>query len=58
MLLAQSIIDYGGISVGTAARDAGYSIKSWYRGNPTTAWMLIAGMVLLVFFLRKKRRRY
>jgi hypothetical protein len=58
MMFAQSIIDYSGISVSTAARDAWYSIISWYRGDRQTAWLIAAGMIVLVFFLRKKRRRY
>jgi hypothetical protein len=55
---AQSVIDYSGISVSTAARDITYSVKNWFRSDPQAGWLLIAGMVLLVFFLRRKRRRY
>lgn len=58
MMFAQSLIDYSGISVSTAVHDAWYSITSWYRGDPQTAWLIAAGMIVLVFFLRKKRRRY
>jgi hypothetical protein len=58
MLLAQSVIDYAGISVSTAARDAWYSIESWYRGDRQTVWLIAAGMVVLMFALRKRRRRY
>jgi hypothetical protein len=58
ILFAQSVIDYAGISVRTAFRDAFYSAKSWFRSDQQTAWMLVVGMVLLVFFLRRKRRHY
>ena len=58
MLFAQSVIDYAGISVSTAARDAFYSAQSWFRSDQQAAWGIVIGMLLLVFFLRKKRRRY
>jgi hypothetical protein len=58
MMFAQSVVDYSGISVSTAMRDAWYSILSWYRGDPTTFWLMAAGGIVLVFFLRKTRRRY
>lgn len=55
---AQSVIDYSGISVSTAARDIMFSVKNWFRTDPQAAWLLIGGLVLLFFFLRRKRRLY
>ena len=52
VLFAQSVIDYAGISLRTAFRDAFYSAQSWFRSEPLTAYLMLGGMVLLVFFLR------
>jgi len=59
VVFAQSIAEYGAIGAATeAAHQAWYAIVSWFRGNQNTAWLVVAGMVVLLFALRKKRRRY
>lgn len=55
-MFAQTLGEYGAIaSIGPALREIAYSISSWLRTEPRTAWMIAAGLVFLWLVLRRRR---
>jgi hypothetical protein len=56
-MIAQSLIEYGAISSSISlVRERLYPLISWLSDLSPTAWVAIAGLVVLVLWGRGRRR--